>query len=69
MAPWSASISGSISGRSLIRVYPQLGAGGAVEILRWLAEHVTSRLIERSAEPRIPHEEVDVFDRVHGPHV
>ena len=29
---WSASISGSISGRPLIRVFPQLGAGGAVDI-------------------------------------
>ena len=29
----SGSISGSISGRPLIRVSPQLGAGGAVEIL------------------------------------
>ena len=29
---WSASIGGSISGWSLIRVYPQLGASGAVDI-------------------------------------
>ena len=29
---WSALISGSISGRPLIRVFPQLGAGGAVDI-------------------------------------
>ena len=36
MAPmtlWSGLTNGSISGRPLIRVYPQLGAGGAVEIL------------------------------------
>ena len=32
VTPWSASISGSISGRPLIRVCPQLGAGGAVDI-------------------------------------
>ena len=32
MALRSGSVSGSISGRSLIRVCPQLGAGGAVDI-------------------------------------
>ena len=32
ITPQSASISGSISGRPLIRVYPQLGASGAVDI-------------------------------------
>jgi hypothetical protein len=34
---WSASISGSISGWPLIRVYPQLGAGGAVDIREYPA--------------------------------
>jgi hypothetical protein len=37
ITPWSASISGSISGRSLIRVYPQLGVGGAVDIREYPA--------------------------------
>jgi len=34
---WSASISGSISGRPLIRVCPQLSAGGAVDIREYPA--------------------------------
>ena len=37
ITPWSASISGSISGRPLIRVCPQLGAGGAVDIREYPA--------------------------------
>jgi len=39
LTSWSRPISGSISGRPLIRVYPQLGGGGAMDILKywWLA--------------------------------
>jgi len=32
---WSQPISGSISGRPLIRVYPQLSGSGAVDILEY----------------------------------
>jgi hypothetical protein len=37
ITPWSASIGGSISGRPLTRVCPQLGASGAVDIREYLA--------------------------------
>jgi len=37
ITPWSALISGSISGRPLIRVCPQLGASGAVDIREYPA--------------------------------
>ena len=48
---WPASISGSISGRPLIRVFPQLGAGGAVDIREYPAGDFFAD--RRSAELRI----------------
>ena len=35
ITPWLVLISGSISGRPLIRVFLQLGAGGAVDIRKY----------------------------------
>jgi hypothetical protein len=56
MTPWSAPISGSFSGRSLIQVYPQLGAGGAVDILEYvlggrLHTFPADRAISRASRP------------------